>query len=257
MNFYKYNPLKADSWLPIPKEIENKNATLNIVNLHDNECFKWCILAKLHNKETNANRINQYKEYENELNFDGIEFPLSPSQLSKFEAQNSHVSVNVYILVKKSRKFSVTPLYLTSGKKATHVHLLLVQSSYDDEDGSVCEGKLESVCKENEAIPELKNVNITNKNRKRKLETNVKITKKSRMEEKGFHYALIKDLSKLLSKQLSKKRTAKHICDRCLQYFGKKRLLEKHEEYCANMNDCKIRMPEKVPRLYSKMIKTE
>ena len=151
-----------------PKEIENKNATLNIVNLHDDECFKQCILAKLQNKETNANRINQYKEYEHELNFDGIEFPVPPSQLSKLEAQNSHVSVNVYMLVKKSRKFTVTPLFLTSGKNSTHTHLLLVKFSSEDEDDSVCEND----CEESESVselknvPELKNVCITNKNRK-------------------------------------------------------------------------------------------
>ena len=59
-------------------------------------------------------------------------------------------------------------------------------------------------------------------------------------------------MSALISKQLSKKKDKKHICDRCLQYFGKENLLAKHEEYCANMNDCKIRMPDKIPRFHSK-----
>ena len=133
VNFYKYNPLKAGSWLPIPGKIGNKKACINIKNLYDNECFKWSILAKLHPVEMNANRINQYKKWENQLNFDGIEFPVSPSQIPKFEAQNV-VSVNVYVLVKKSDNFSVIPLYLTSAKKEHHVHLLLIQSSYIDED---------------------------------------------------------------------------------------------------------------------------
>ena len=59
VNFYKYNPLKAGSWIPIPKEIENKNACINIVNKNDDECFKWCILAKLHEKPSHANRVKK------------------------------------------------------------------------------------------------------------------------------------------------------------------------------------------------------
>ena len=85
--------------MPIPKEIESKNACVNITNF-DDECFKWCILAKLHEK-SHAYRVKQYKEYEHKLNFDGIEFPVKSEQIPKFEAQNSNVSVNVYVLVKK------------------------------------------------------------------------------------------------------------------------------------------------------------
>ena len=92
--------MKAGSWLPIPGKIGNKKACLNITNF-DDECFKWAILAKLHPVENNANRVNQYKKWENELNFDGIEFPVSSSQILKFEAQNLKISVNVYGLVKK------------------------------------------------------------------------------------------------------------------------------------------------------------
>ena len=124
VNFYKYNPLKGGSWLPIPDKIGGKNACMNITNF-DDECFKWAILAKLHPVENNPQRLNHYKKWENELNFDGIEFPVSPSQVPKFEAQNLKVSVNIYGLVKKSNNFTVVPLYLTTAKKEQHVHLLL------------------------------------------------------------------------------------------------------------------------------------
>lgn len=35
-----------------------------------------------------------------------------------------------------------------------------------------------------------------------------------------FHYVWIKDLSRLVCKQLSKEKIKKYICDRCLNYFG-------------------------------------
>ena len=50
-----------------------------------------------HPVDHNAVRVSSYKAYENELNFKGIEFPVRPKQIPKFEKQNN-ISVNVYIL---------------------------------------------------------------------------------------------------------------------------------------------------------------
>lgn len=44
------------------------------------------------------------------------------------------------------------------------------------------------------------------------------------------HYCWIKDLSRLISMQLSKHKTAKFICDGCLVYFQQKELLDKHQQ---------------------------
>ena len=71
------------------------------------------------------------------MNFFTFKFPVSPSQIPKFEAQNLKVSVNIYGLVKKSNNFTVVPLYLTTAKKEQHVHLLLIQYCYNDEDDEV------------------------------------------------------------------------------------------------------------------------
>ena len=35
----KITPLKASSWIPLPKEIKNKKAVLNPKNYDDNKCF--------------------------------------------------------------------------------------------------------------------------------------------------------------------------------------------------------------------------
>ena len=44
----------------------------------------------------------------------------------------------------------------------------------------------------------------------------------------NYHYCLIKNLSRLVSQQLSVHNGMKHICDGCLTYFDKKIKLEKH-----------------------------
>ncbi len=47
------------------------------------------------------------------------------------------------------------------------------------------------------------------------------------------HYCVVKDLSRLVASQLSKKEHVKHICLRCLNAFGSEELLSTHEELCS------------------------
>ncbi|XP_044748775.1 uncharacterized protein LOC123309638 [Coccinella septempunctata] len=58
-----------------------------------------------------------------------------------------------------------------------------------------------------------------------------------------LHYVWIKNLSRLLSSQLSKEKRQIFVCDRCLHYFRSKEKLEKHSEDCAKINKTAIKMP--------------
>ena len=64
-------------------------------------------------------------------------------------------------------------------------------------------------------------------------------------EEGVNHYCLIKNLSRLLSSQVSKHNGKKYFCMRCLNPFNNQKALDKHEEYCGNHEAVKIIMPEK------------
>ncbi|KAJ8971980.1 hypothetical protein NQ317_010076 [Molorchus minor] len=57
-----------------------------------------------------------------------------------------------------------------------------------------------------------------------------------------YHYCYIKNLSRLLSSQLSKDTYKKLFCDRCLNYFSSQDKLNEHTEYCEKLNDCKRTM---------------
>ncbi|XP_050456463.1 uncharacterized protein LOC126854112 [Cataglyphis hispanica] len=57
------------------------------------------------------------------------------------------------------------------------------------------------------------------------------------------HFAWIKNLSRLVSSQLSKKEHRKYICDRCLHYFESNNKLQSHTIDCQQMNECAIRLP--------------
>ncbi|XP_076301531.1 uncharacterized protein LOC143219407 [Lasioglossum baleicum] len=57
------------------------------------------------------------------------------------------------------------------------------------------------------------------------------------------HYVWIKNLSRLVSAQLSKNAHMKFIWDRCLHYFPSNERLLAHERDCAELNRCAIVLP--------------
>ena len=63
-------------------------------------------------------------------------------------------------------------------------------------------------------------------------------------EEGVNHYCLVKNLSRLLSSQVSKHKEKHHFCMRCLNAFWTHKSLNKHQEYCGKHEAVKINMPE-------------
>ncbi|XP_067209958.1 uncharacterized protein [Linepithema humile] len=57
------------------------------------------------------------------------------------------------------------------------------------------------------------------------------------------HFVCIKNLSRLVSSQLSKHANKKYICDRCLHYFYTQEKLSAHSIDCGKINDCAVVLP--------------
>ena len=85
LHLMRYRPVKGGSYVPLPKEIINSKSILNIQN-KDDKCFLWYILAALHPvpKDEHPYRVGKYLPYEDELNMDGIEYPVSFRDIPKF-----------------------------------------------------------------------------------------------------------------------------------------------------------------------------
>lgn len=207
VNFNKFNPMRGSSYVPLPTEIQNKNACINVKN-DDDKCFQWAVLSALHPVH-HSDRVSEYRIYVDEFNFNGINFPVMPRQITKFEKQND-MSINVYILKKRRGKFETAPLHVTNDKKMRHVNLLLIQDFYTDEEEDE-EGEEED-------------------------DTEISLLPR-------FHYVWIKNLSRLVSSQLSRSIHKHYICDRCLYYFHTEAKLMAHEDDCRNVNKCKVVMP--------------
>ena len=91
----RYNLLRGETWIPLPKELANKNAIINMKN-KDNKCFLWCVLTALNLSKNNPQRLDkELMGKENTLNMEGIEYPVSLKDLNKFEKQNPSISITV------------------------------------------------------------------------------------------------------------------------------------------------------------------
>ena len=115
----------------------------------DDKCFLWSVLRYLHPREKHSTRINDLREYENDLNFKGIDFPVKvkvkvrkSKSKSKFENQNPellgiHVfSVNdnnkIYPLrINQKDCLKTIDLFLFSEDEKQHYSLIKKQITSD------------------------------------------------------------------------------------------------------------------------------
>lgn len=199
----------------LPDEIANRKAVVNVQNT-DNKCFLWSVLAFLHREETvkDAYRVSKYKRYENELNMDGISYPVTLKQIDLFEKNNPDDSVTVYMLEdsyeNEESKTIVVPVRISKHIGKDTVHLLLL---YEDNEtkGNVKKG---------ENIVDL----IDNFSMK-------------------THYCWIKSLARLIDADVTGHRAKIFVCDPCLHYFYSSEKLEAHFKQCSTQNECKVTLP--------------
>ena len=188
-----YRPLRGNTWIPLPKELADKKAIINMKN-QDNKCFMWSVLRALNPTNNHPERIDkELMEKEDTLNMKSIQYPVSLKEdkdISKFEKQNPEISITVLGFNEKDKVHTLRCSDHVYNRKHNVILLLI------ERDG-------------------------------------VK------------HYCLVKNPSRLLSKQISAHKEGTHFCFRCLNPFWSHKSLEKHWEYCKNHEAVKINMPEK------------
>lgn len=110
----KYEPLRGSGGeVKLPSGLKNKKKSILNLKNTDKECFKWCILAALHHDKVykrKRNDANSYREWNDELKFNGIEFPVQIHQIEKFMDQNKNIAVNVYFYDDAQKR--ICPLFL-------------------------------------------------------------------------------------------------------------------------------------------------
>ena len=122
INVVKYQPLRGSSYIQLPKELQNSaKGIINIKN-DDDECFRWCHIRYLNPQSKNPQRVKHCdRVYVENLDYSGIDFPVSVKQYNKIEKQNS-VCLNVF----GYEKGHPYPLYISKEKFEPQLNLLLI-----------------------------------------------------------------------------------------------------------------------------------
>ena len=120
LNVVKYTPLEGSSYIKMPKDLRNRSL-INIKN-YDHECFRWCHIRHLNPQETNPQRIKKDdREYIKNLNYSGIEFPVTIKQYNKIEKQNN-ININVF----SYSNGQIFPIYVSRERNEDMLNLLLL-----------------------------------------------------------------------------------------------------------------------------------
>ena len=122
INVTTYKPLHGSSYIERPTELRNsKKGLINMKN-KDEECFRWCHIRHLNPQIKYPQRIKKEdKKMINELNYDGIDFPLSQKHYNKVEKQNS-IRINV-VGFENGQPF---PIHISKEPFEDQMNLLLI-----------------------------------------------------------------------------------------------------------------------------------
>ena len=88
---------KIHIWLPM-KKYHLRRGLINVKNIDDNECFKWCLVRYLHPADHHPPRITKAcKNFAKDLDFKDIKFAVKIRDVHKTDKKNStHISVFGY-----------------------------------------------------------------------------------------------------------------------------------------------------------------
>ena len=115
--------LVESSYIDLPIELRGpKKGLLNIKN-KDQKCFLWCHVRHINPTKEHPGKIKKVDRRlaANNLNYDGIEFPVQEKFFSKIEVQNN-ICINVFGYENKL----VFPIYVSNKGHRDSIDLLLL-----------------------------------------------------------------------------------------------------------------------------------
>ena len=118
-----YKPLEGKSYIPLPKELQNSLKGLINLKNEDIESFRWCHIRYLNPQEVHPEHIkkNIDKKMVQELNYQGVDFPVSLKDYNKNEEQNN---ININVFGYENKQFY--PIYVSKQKNEDILNLLLI-----------------------------------------------------------------------------------------------------------------------------------
>ena len=104
-----YKPLRGSTYCKLPKELLHPMKGLVNIQNNDNKCLLWCHIRYLNCKGKHLFRITKKdKKISKNLNYDGIESPVSKKKCFKISVMNK-ININVFCYEDKI----IYPVYLS------------------------------------------------------------------------------------------------------------------------------------------------
>ena len=218
-----YTPFSGSSYIPLPKPIQNKKAVINVKNT-DQKCFRYSVEAALLNLDKNQERVSNYNKPEFDYMFKDLKYPVTIKDIDIFEKNNPNLAVNVYTFIpKEGKKYPISPERISDRILSEEKYINILH--YKDETD----------------IPE--------------NETSVEDVK----DDCNYHYAWIKNFSRLVSKDHSKHKDAVKVCFRCMKVISannsndREKRYQEHLENCTQFESVKVSMPTNNILKFTKM----
>ena len=124
VNISIYSPLSGSTYIELPCRSKNSMKSLINIKNNGNKCFLWCYVRHLNPLKIHPERITiADKNMVNDLDYKGIEFPVSKKDFNKIEKKNN-IWINVFCYENKL----VYPVYVSNEKFGNFVGLLLITS---------------------------------------------------------------------------------------------------------------------------------
>lgn len=206
VNINSYLPINCgfSTYIDLPPFIKNTKGVVNIKN-DDQYCFLWSVVSCLYPAPKDKN-ISRVSSYPHFSEVLKYDNIEFPISLKSIPKfeKMNEISINVFTIQKKE----VAPVCLSKFEFSRKVNLLMLCSDngYFDDDES--------------------DDNVDN------------------IQKPFYHFTYIKDLSRLVNRQLGHFKNKKWICERCLNHFHSKEALERHSVDCKSLNKTKISLPK-------------
>ena len=122
LNIVKYEPIKGNSYIQLPKELRNSAKGLINLKNEDDKCFLYCHIRHLNPQSKDPQRIKKSdKAYIEKLDYSEIQFPVTIKQINKIEKKNN-IRINVFGY-EESHPY---PVYISKEMYKDHMELLLI-----------------------------------------------------------------------------------------------------------------------------------
>ena len=99
VNISIYSPSSGSSYIEFPVKLRNlRKGLINIKN-NDNKRFLWCHIKHLNPLKTHPERISKSdKNMVNDLDYEGIEFPVSKKDYCKIEKKKKILALMYFVM---------------------------------------------------------------------------------------------------------------------------------------------------------------